>query len=158
MLHLADLRRDLRAFLAIRKAQGILVKDMGASVGRGKDFMALLNDEFRLPWDWYWSTFHSLATALDLVPIVEVKGPEIVPTPMYQIGQAQSIFMGVGVLELLKSEKDRLRLTYGDMGKQMRVVKSVVYKIETSNDPKLMSIMKFGRGVNRRVRFRVEEQ
>lgn len=155
-LHLADLRIRLRTWFEFRKGQGALVKDMEDSVGRSHGFLALLNDETRLPWDWYWSTFHSLATALGLKPVAEVSGFDLPQTPMLGVGLANPTFLGIGLLEAFKQAREDQGMSYEKFGERMDLVKSGVYKLEVADDPKLMSIMRYARGLGGRIRFGIE--
>lgn len=157
ILNLADVRAKARYLFGMRKTMGWAVKDMQQANGYAHGYIARMLGEERYPWDWKWSTYTNLADALGFTPGVEVSGFVLAPTPMLALGAENPVFHAVGLLESMHRVRTDLGISAVQFGKKIGISDTTVGKIENSDNPKLVSLMRYARGLDGRIKFVVEE-
>lgn len=157
VLHLGDVRAQVRHIIDGQKKSGKTLLAMGAKNGHQTEFMRAPWDEERVPWDWPWSTLFGLVDGVDKKLVVEFHDLPDVSAPMYELGLNSPGFGGVGAMDFLKRAREALGVSQGDLAQRLKIVKSGVYKLENSDDPKLSSIMRYARGLGGYARFRIKE-
>lgn len=158
VLNLAEVRFGVRVHIRDRQVTGMTMVAMAAKNGHSSDFMRTPWDDTRFPWEWHWSTLRDLCDGAEVRATLDFPGLEMPGTPLYGMGLAGNAFLGVGALESLKKIREDAGISYTEMGSLMGVVKSGVYKIETGDDPKLSSIMRYARALGGRAVYGIEEK
>lgn len=157
VLNLADTKARIRYLFGMRKAMGWQVKEFQQGNGYAHGYIARMLGEDRYPWDWKWSTYTNLADALSFTPGVEVSGFVLASTPMLSLGAENPVFKAVGLLESMRKVRDDLGISAVQFGKSIGVSDTTVSKIENSDNPKLISLMRYARGLSGRIKFVVGE-
>lgn len=158
ILNLADTKARIRYLYGLRKSMGWQVKEMQQGNGHAHGYIARMLGDDRYPWDWKWSTFTNLAESLGFDPDVRVSGFVLAPSPMLGLGAVNPAFRGVGLLESFRIVRDGLNISAVQFGRRINVSDTTVAKIENSDNPKLVSLMKYARGLGGELKFVVGEQ
>lgn len=158
ILNLADVKARVRYLFGMRKSMGWQVKDMQQGNGHAHGYIARMLSDDRYPWDWKWSTLTNLGDALGFEPDTEVTGFEVLSTPMLEIGDSNPVFRGVGLLESFRLVREGQGLSAVRMGELMKCSDTTVLKIENSDNPKLVSLMRYARGLGGELKFAVGEK
>ena len=157
LLNLADVRAEVRQIIADQKKTGKTLVEMGSRNGHQPEFMRAPWDETRVPWDWTWSTLHGLVDGVDKMVVVYFHDLPEVESTMYEMGRVSPQFGGVGAMDYLKKAREALGVSQMDLANTLKIVKSGVYKLENSDDPRLSSVMRYARGLGGYARYRIEE-
>lgn len=158
ILNLADVKARIRYLFGVRKTMGWQVKAMQESNGHAHGYIARMLSDERYPWDWKWSTFTNLADALAFEPEVEVQGFVLAPSAMMGIGAVNPAFRGVGLLESMRLVRENLGLSAVRMGEAIGCSDTTIGKIENSDNPKLVSLMRYARALGGELKFVVGER
>lgn len=158
VLNLADMKARIRYLFGVRKTMGWQVKDMQQGNGHAHGYIARMLSDERYPWDWKWSTFVNLAESLAFEPDVQVTGFVLAESPMMGLGAVNPTFRGVGLLESFRLVREGLDLSAVKMGERMGLSDTTVAKIENSDNPKLVSLMRYARGLGGELKFVVGDK
>lgn len=157
VLNLADFRAELRRLIEAKNKSGVTLVAMAARNGHQPEFMRAPWDTDRFPWDWCWSTAYGLVDGVGLRLSVEFDGLPQVSTTFSEMAKKSPVFGGIGAMEFLKAAREDLGISQLDLAKTLKIVKSGVYKLENSDDPRLSSIMRYARGLGGSARYKIEE-
>ena len=158
ILHLGELKADLRHTYLIRQAMGHRVKDMLDSAGLAKSALSrMLLPEDKYPWDWYWSTLNGMAVALGLTLGVKVTGFELPNTPMLALGLTNPAFLGVGTLESMAKLRTERGVSTKEFAQLIGLTHSWTSRVEASDDPELATLMKYATALGGSLRFVTRE-
>lgn len=156
VLHLGELRAEVRHLIRKHQASGVPLKDMGARNGHRRDFMRAPFREERMPWDWPWSTLYGLVDGTDRMLFVNFRDLPPVSSPMHEMAKTSPAFGGVGAMDFLRRCREDMGVTQVEMADRLKIVKSGIYKLESSDDPRLSSIMRYARGLDGYARFEIK--
>lgn len=155
VLHLGEIRAEVRHLIEGHRREGVPLKDMGARNGHRREFMRAPFKDDRMPWDWPWSTLYGLVDGADRMLVVEFHGLPEVSSAMHEMAKTSPAFGGVGAMDFLRRCREDKCVTQLQMAGRLKIVKSGIYKLESSDDPKLSSIMRYARGLDGYARFRI---
>jgi transcriptional regulator with XRE-family HTH domain len=154
ILHLGELKAELRHTYLIRQAMGHKVKDMLEAAGLAKSALSrILLPEDKYPWDWYWSTLNGMAAALGLSLGVRTSGFELPSTPMLALGLENPAFLGVGAMESMAKLRAERSVSTKDFAQIIGMTHSWTSRVESSDDPELATLMKYATALGGSMRF-----
>lgn len=158
VLHLGEIRAEVRHLIKAEQDSGVRLKDMGARNGHRREFMRAPFREDRMPWDWPWSTLYGLVDGVGRKLLVEFHDLPEVSSPLHEMARMLPEFGGVGAVEFLRRAREDKCVSTAEMAARLKVVQSGVNKLETSDDPRLSSIMRLARGLGGYARFKIERE
>lgn len=152
--NLEEVRSVLSEALERRLSTGLTVSFISQSLGHRHEFMNQVTDPFTNPASgWMFDTFIELCKGAMCVPRVKVFGASGVKSPMWEMARENPAFLGIGVLDLLKTLRTDRGLSAAQVAENMGVVKSAVQRIEDADNPYMGSLQRYARGLGAIVRF-----
>lgn len=153
--NLADVRFAVQKVISESIQDGCRGADMAAINGHHPGFMRIPWDQDRRTEDWHWSTLHGLADGAGSIAMVHFGNLPEVESPMYEMGLINRVYLGIGVLDRLKKTREHLGISHTGMGRRLGTVKSSVHKLESADDPRLLSLMRLARALGGYLRYEV---
>lgn len=153
--HLEDLREQCRRLFWLRRSQGLKVMDMQEGNGNGHGYIARMIGKTAK--DWRWSTLHNFSVMFDARIEVVNRGFDLPQTAMFMVGHANHAFLGVGIIDAQREYRKLKGVKNSDFANMLELNDSAVWRIETSDNPKLSTLMAVSRVLGAELRFNLRE-
>lgn len=151
---LAELRFSVQKLIADRVAEHGH-DGMGPKNGHSPNFMRIPWDQDRRTEDWHWSTLYGLVDGAGGSVSVRVANVPEVGSALFEMGLTNPVFLGVGLIDLFKKTREHLGITQVHAADLLGLRKSSVWKLEGSDDPKVVTPMRLFRALGGFVRYEV---
>ena len=146
---LANLRHAVQALIHSKVKAGSKASVMVDLNGHRESFMRIPWDQDRRTENWHWSTLFGLVDGAGGTVTCNLWNIEDRPEAvLYQMAKTQQIYGGVGLLELFQIHRIERGVSIEKFGKRLGIVKSVVPKLESADDPRLGTLYRLARALD----------
>ena len=137
-----------------RRDSGMTLRMIGNTVGFTEDAIsAVFHPETHDPANWTWDHVIKLCRAGYAVPRLKTFGIEGSSSVLEVARAGQPQLLGVGAMDLMVSARKGRGLSESQIAEKLGIKRGVVYQLEHSDNPRLSTIMRYGRALGGWVEF-----